>query len=268
MLPEAKILSGFKSLFKSRDFWSQLWQRDVSTIVTVEGNIQKKYMSVFKKINTMDRGQQICHLAYEGYDEILYPLLENLKDYNWALANGASGGHMKIVEKAVELGANCHSTAMELAASSGNMRTVLLMVMNGARSYDGTMIAAAGGGHKDIVELMLRGGATHCEQAMVAAAKSGHIEIVQLFLALPQQYTKHTYDWIMNKAALGGHKNIVELMLAKGANNYNGGLLSAVKSENDEIVKLMLEKGANNYESAISSTKNPRIIKLISSYRK
>jgi len=50
-----------------------------------------------------------------------------------------------------------------------------------------------------------------------------------------------------------GHKEIVELLISKGANNWNEGLDGACFGGNKEIVELLISKGANNWNEALCS---------------
>ena len=52
-------------------------------------------------------------------------------------------------------------------------------------------------------------------------------------------------DFYCVGAAAGGHKELVQLMLDKGANNYNDGLAFAALVGHMDIVQLMLDKGAD-----------------------
>jgi ankyrin repeat protein len=46
---------------------------------------------------------------------------------------------------------------------------------------------------------------------------------------------------------VGGHIDIVKMMIDKGANDWNWGLRGACRSGHIEIIKLMIDKGANNW---------------------
>ncbi len=52
-------------------------------------------------------------------------------------------------------------------------------------------------------------------------------------------------------AVLGGHLELVQLMLDKGANNYNAGLEGAAWGGHLELVQLMLDKGATDLDPAL-----------------
>ena len=47
------------------------------------------------------------------------------------------------------------------------------------------------------------------------------------------------------------HKDLVELMISKGATNWNGGLLGACQGGHLNLAKLMISKGANNWNGGV-----------------
>ena len=49
----------------------------------------------------------------------------------------------------------------------------------------------------------------------------------------------------------GGNKEIVEMMIEKGADDWNEGLIIACYEGNKEIVELMIEKGADNWNRGL-----------------
>ena len=70
----------------------------------------------------------------------------------------------------------------------------------------------------------------------------GNKEIVELMIE------KGANDWnkALRNACKGGKKEIVELMIEKGANDWNWGLRGACEGGNKEIAKIMKHKGGNN----------------------
>ena len=73
------------------------------------------------------------------------------------------------------------------------------------------------------------------------ACKGGHKDLVELMIA------KGADDYNLYSACQGGHKEIVELMIAKGGDDYNYGLEGACLAGHKEIVELMTAKGADNW---------------------
>jgi len=58
---------------------------------------------------------------------------------------------------------------------------------------------------------------------------------------------KFLYGIAMGYAAEGGHMDIVQLMIEKGSDNFNGSMIDAAKGGQLEIVKFMVEKGATRF---------------------
>lgn len=84
------------------------------------------------------------------------------------------------------------------------------------------------------------------------ACQEGNIELID--------YMEHTSgindtDYIYKKGLIaaceGGHFNVVNLMLSKGANNYNDGLFAACEGGHSELVKLMIDLGANDFNKGL-----------------
>lgn len=66
----------------------------------------------------------------------------------------------------------------------------------------------------------------------------------------------------MAHACLNGHKEIVELMIEKGANNFDWGLHKACEGGHKNLVLLMLELGADINASRVELT-NSNIYYLV-----
>lgn len=60
--------------------------------------------------------------------------------------------------------------------------------------------------------------------------------------------SKENKQWLSEGfygSCLGGHKDLAELMIAKGTNNWNNGLFAAREEDHEELIKLMIAKGAD-----------------------
>ena len=51
----------------------------------------------------------------------------------------------------------------------------------------------------------------------------------------------------LQEACQGGHLDVVQLLMEKGATDWNWGLVCACRGGHVEIVKLMIDNGANNW---------------------
>jgi ankyrin repeat protein len=82
---------------------------------------------------------------------------------------------------------------------------------------------------------------------MDVAAKNGHKDIVEIMI----KKGANDFNRAMVQAAKNGHKDIVELMISKGANHFNSAMINAAKNGHKDIVELMISKGANDLHSAM-----------------
>jgi hypothetical protein len=53
------------------------------------------------------------------------------------------------------------------------------------------------------------------------------------------------------KACRGGHRDLVDFMIQKGATDWNWGLKGACQGGNRDLVDLMIEKGATHWDRAL-----------------
>ncbi len=78
---------------------------------------------------------------------------------------------------------------------------------------------------------------------LILACEGGHMELVQLMI----EKGATNWDSGLKCACKGGHMEIVKLMIEKGANDWHKGFEGACKGGHMEIVKLMIEKGAKDW---------------------
>ena len=87
------------------------------------------------------------------------------------------------------------------------------------------------------------------ESAMLSAAEGGHADIVNSMLAKGA----NNFDAAMRYAAQGGHLNIVKMMVEQGATGFTSALIEATRHDQLEIVKYLL-------------TKNPSLIVFVRTF--
>ena len=79
------------------------------------------------------------------------------------------------------------------------------------------------------------------------ACKGGHLDIVNLMI---EKGAKH-WNYGLQGACEGGHLAIVNLMIDKGANNWNLGLYYACEGGHLNIINYMIEKGATDWNEGL-----------------
>jgi hypothetical protein len=87
------------------------------------------------------------------------------------------------------------------------------------------------------------------DYGLVSACSNGYMDIVQLMIA------NGASDWNsgLSSACLNGHMDIAQLMIAKGASDWNWGLASACLNGHMDIVQLMIAKGATTCPACANS---------------
>lgn len=90
---------------------------------------------------------------------------------------------------------------------------------------------------------------TCADDAMSGACRGGHLELAELMISKGA----HCFEWGLASACEGGQLKLAELMISKGAKCFNWGLCDACKGGHVELAKLMISKGAINFNGGLSS---------------
>jgi ankyrin repeat protein len=150
--------------------------------------------------------------------------------------------------------------------------------MNDNRVY------AATHGYEKLFDTLIRSDPLHKDYfvPLTKAAQNGHLDIVRRILALTSpdsfwpaltqgaahgqrqivDYILHyvaaipiDLDDVLNEALIsatsGGHRDLVNELIHRGANDYNGALLEAAGEGYADIVTDMVSRGANDYNEAL-----------------
>jgi len=258
ILPQAERLSVFKSLFNSSIFWKTLWKRDVSSFVEAS-NTYQEYMNLFEK---------------ENYDSYLVALNWPKSDTNtWRIRPLIDyltlHGYDILLYPILHNIYDCNAVISE-AAYYGHIYIINKMIEKGVTYFDYAARSAIEGGHIDLFYFLFnkipeKPNCQYYNKIMATAAEHGYKQIVELMLSKGAS----DYEYTMTMATYNNHIELVNLMLNLGANNYNKTLVISACRGHIDIVKLMLDLGANNYQEAIDDATQMGfndIIELIKSY--
>ena len=83
----------------------------------------------------------------------------------------------------------------------------------------------------------------YTNRQLTKAAEGGHKDIVQLMIDKGANPDRGLFG-----AAEGGHKDIVQMMIDKGADDWNEGLAAAAFGGHIDIVQMMINKGATDWD--------------------
>jgi|GEM_PF-6703201 len=164
-------------------------------------------------------------------------------------------------------------TALVYASRNGHKKAVMLLLNKGAEPHfeaTGTtaLREAVKADHKEIIQLLIDKDSINARRsrgyALIEAAKKGDKYMVELLLGKDvdvnvagaanseDPYGPECCTTALMQASIYRHKDIVNLLLNKGANpNFNGGsagmtpLMAAANKGHEDIVKLLLDNGAD-----------------------
>ena len=157
-----------------------------------------------------------------------------------------------------------HITPLHIAASEGHKEVVELLITKGADlnavstwpGYQGTPLDLASRDNQTETADLLRkhGGKSAEEDSIHVAAKRGNIKAVKQHLAEGVDVNTNAVigEWTpLHYAAYGGHKDVAEMLIGKGADvnmKRKGGwvpLHDAAWTGQEQLVELLIAKGAN-----------------------
>ena len=175
----------------NHQLWKLLYQRDISDILpkfTDENTILKQYQKIMNEYNKY--------------------ISENNSDVAAAMVSGY--GSIKLLNKAIKLGAKNYQIIAGAAAFNGYIQIVEWMIQLGANDYQSIAEFAARGGNIEIVEWMIELGANDYQEIAEFAADGGNPDIAKKIVEWMLQLGAKNYQIIAEQAALGGHLHIVE----------------------------------------------------------
>ena len=211
---------------------------------------------------TIATGDVLCAAAGGGYIELVKMCLDKGVDVNsvtWsgsALVAALQCEHKEVVELLIARGATIATGDVLCAAAiTGYIELVKMCLdagvdVNSATKRESALVAALQCEHKnkEVVELLIAGGATIATgDVLWAAAYAGYIELVKACLdaGVDVNSVPVTRHWTPLVAALyHKHKEVVELLIARGATIATGDVLcAAAYAGYIELVKACLDKG-------------------------
>lgn len=208
---------------------------------------------------------------FETYDEIRKncgdEICEIEIDVGVILIKACETGNLELAQFMIARGATyfCQE-GLQYACANGHLKLVQLMISQNANiRFDAPFQAACENGHFEIVKWVVEHGIYNnvigFNNGLSSAFLLGHTQIAQLLI----EKGANNYNQILTNACMNGRINLAKLMIDYGADNFNYGLQMACITNNLQIAKLMIEHDANVNESVYETT-NLHIIRLLCEY--
>jgi hypothetical protein len=135
--------------------------------------------------------------------------------------------------------------------------------MDKEKTLNYVMALAAGHGDLDTVKLLIEkgaGGEYGFRSALDYAAQNGHLRIVKFILENEYVFNPYQLGGPLGYVAENGHIEIVRYLIGKGEHYENYVLIRAAKGGHKNIIDLAVQHGATAFSSAIQSAKTFEIV--------
>ncbi len=188
------------------------------------------------------------HAQYEVVDRLL---ALGADDFNNGLRGACEGGHAIIVERMLKLGAKDFDGGLLAACSGKHVKIAERMIEFGATDFNAALYKACDDFDLDvktpIIALILEHHPSDFMPAMCAAIRHGNSPLIRQLIDIARlQQPAATIDFNSCLAKAGGMANreLIDLMIANGANNLNGALRGAHEYGCADIVDYVIGLGA------------------------
>ena len=177
-------------------------------------------------------GFEIKELTAEQRDELIAASASDSHEYEGYELDGERGNELNSLERVRrgdELAQPQLNEALLEAASRGELELVKWAM---AKGVDDNFIG----------------------QALLEGVTQEHVAVAELLVAnLPEDDADKVINRAAYIAALQGKLQIVELLVSKGADDFNGYLISAAYGGDRAVVEYLIDQGADNIEGALTN---------------
>jgi hypothetical protein len=182
-----------------------------------------------------------------SFDMIDFAITIGADHWNWGLELGARGGHNDVCDMMINRGANNIHNAFAEACYSGSMILINKFLTLGAQTYDGGFAKACYAGNTDVVILMNFDN-IDIVWGMIEACHGGYLDLLKLLINKYNEFGNVTHiewNYLLSKAYASDRneqdrphfrREIVDFLVSKGANDFNGLLYLATELNDTELI--------------------------------
>jgi ankyrin repeat protein len=246
-----------------------------------------RYANSIPGLPEIKRMELMRKSAFEGDSEATAIFLDakcSMQSIYGAFQAASAGGHIQIVERLLEAGANVNAaagsgsggrTALQAASEGGHIQVVEWLLkagadVNAAAARDSgrtALQAASAGGHIQVIDRLLNSGAdvnaaagsgSGGRTALQAASEGGHIQVVEWLLKAGADVNataaRDSGRTALQAASAGGHILVIDRLLNSGADvnaaagSGSGGrtaLQAASEGGHIQVIDRLLDSGAD-----------------------
>lgn len=185
-------------------------------------------MTIFKVMETMIMEQSgivvgLNHILFGACESgnmtlVKYLVSKGARDFDGGLESACAKGKTNIAEYMIQMGAQTKDIGFKIACMGGHMETIYYLINQGVKSWPNGLLAGCLGLRNMVVELMLE--------------KMGDAIDTKLL------------NECLKISVSGGAGDIVDMLIKKGANDFNEGLRRACIFGYKAIISLMIDNGA------------------------
>ena len=262
-----KMYAGF-----SRDIWRVILNfLDEKYWINLKC-LNKKFKNLFNS-NIFIKNLPITKIFARNHVESLHFYLKNgfVRNIGSGLQLACRRNHIEVVKllflSRFKFDIDNLNNSMYAACISGNREIIDIIIQRGeneklntilpnkGRAWDSGLRGACCKGSVEIVKLMIDMGATRFESGLYIASEYNNMQIIELILDKIKEHnnTLSYFNAILMGACQGGHPDLIEYAISKGADKMNHGLSEACHNGNINIIELLIKNGANNWNYGLDS---------------
>jgi ankyrin repeat protein len=199
-----------------------------------------------------DYGFALAEAGLGGYTDIVELLLHHtppnrrVQYLNDLLIGAAAGGHVNLVNEAIQAGATNLNAALATAVENGRIEMIDYLRQRGAQDLNRALLEAAHYNQVAAIQHLIDAGANNLDDALASAAYYGHLEAVKELL----QRGATDLNEALESSTSGHNLDVVKTLIQAGATNLNQALKSAARIGDLPIIQELIQAGATNIREA------------------
>jgi hypothetical protein len=164
------------------------------------------------------------------------------------LPHGAELGARMAAGQFEAMGSQPTNKSVFLVSAKGHVQIMRWLALRHSLDWHQVLNGASYGGRLRFLYLATHNGVTNFDEALFEACRGGHRNVAEWIMSKGANFF---WNWALCGACEGGHRELAELMISKGADGFHLGLAAACACGHRELAELMIAKGAKNFNRGL-----------------